>query len=288
LSYPFLRHWLAVSRTRIFVAVAIPALIGTAIAFEQGYFALEPFVLMLFGLVMVESANLFMADWAAYRSSTSRWKPPPAIEGSPMIPERLMSLRYSFHAAAVCFAIAALTFMYFIIHLGFLIMILGVLAVGIGVFYVLSPIKYGFFSTALLPPIIAFGSYYVLAGSVSWQPILASLPMVFMSSGVIFTYRVLYPDEGSKNFGMRSHLLVGIYLCAYTTMAVLVLAGVTAPSLILGVASLPILFFIVRTFKIKGLGYLPATSLGVLLYTTTGVIVALSYALIPLSIRLIL
>ena len=243
---------------------------------------------MLFGLVMVECANLFMADWAAYRSSTSKWKPPPAIEGSPMIPERLLPLRYSIHAAGVCLAVAAVTFAYFIIRLGFLIMILGVLAVVIGIFYVLSPIKYGFFSTALLPPIIAFGSYYVLAGSVSWQPILVSFPMMFMSSGVIFTYRVLYAGEERKHFQMRSHMLVGIYLCAYITMAILVLAGATATTLILGIASMPILFFIVGTLKTKGSDYLPATSLGVLLYTTTGVIITLSYVLIPISIKLVL
>ena len=288
MSHSFLKHWLAISRTRIFVAVAIPAFIGSGVAFGQGYFALEPFVLVLFGLVMVESANLFMADWAAYQSSTSKWKPPPAIEGSPMIPERLLPLRYSFHAAGVCLAVAALTFAYFIVRLGFLIMILGVLAVVIGVFYVLSPIKYGFFSTALLPPIIAFGSYYVLAGSISLQPILASLPMMFMSSGVIFTYRVLYADEERKYFRMRAHVLVGIYLCAYIAIAMLVLAGVTTATLILGFASIPILFFIVGTMKIKGSDYLPATSLGVLLYTITGVFIALSYALIPLSIKLAL
>jgi 1,4-dihydroxy-2-naphthoate octaprenyltransferase len=262
------------------VAVAIPAVIGSAVAFGHGYFALGPFLLVLFGLVMVESANLFMADWAAYRSTASRWKPPPAIEGSPMIPERLLPLRYSFHAAGVCLAVAALTFAYFIVHIGFLIMILGVLAVVIGVFYVLSPVKYGFFSTALLPPIVAFGSYYVLAGSFSWQPILASLPMMFMSSGVIFTYRVLYVNEERKYFRMRSQVLVGIYLCAYLTIAALVLTGVTAASLILGFASMPILFPIVVTLKINDSDYLPATSLGVLLYTLTGVIIALSYALI--------
>jgi hypothetical protein len=280
-----LKRWLAFSRTRIFVAVTIPALIGAAVAFEQGYFTLEPFLLVLFGLIMVESANLFMADWAAYRSPRANWKPPPAIEGSPMIPERLLPLRYSLHAAVVCLAIAGFTFAYFIIHQGFLIVILGALAVIIGAFYVLSPIKYGFFSTALLPPIVAFGAYYVLADSVSWQPILASIPMVFMSSGVIFTYRVLYSPEGErKHFLMSARLLVAIYLCAYAAMAAPVLAGATGSHLVLGFTSMPILFFILKTLKIKQSDYLPATSLGVLLYATTGVILALICALFPSSI----
>ena len=281
LSHPYLKRWLAISRTRIFVAVTVPCLIGSAIALRHGHFAFEPFALMLFGLIMVESANLLMADWATYRSTSSlRVQLPPIIEGSPMIPEKLLPLRYSLDAAILCFALAGLTFAYFAARVGFLVIILGALALVIGAFYVLSPIRYGFFSTALLPPIIAFGSYYVLVGLTSWEPALATIPMMFLSSGVIFTYRILYSDEGSAQFRFRRRVLIGIYGFAYLGLAAAVLDGLTPVSLILGFASLPILIAITRTLNFKTANYLPATSLGVLLYATTGILIALSYALI--------
>jgi 1,4-dihydroxy-2-naphthoate octaprenyltransferase len=280
LSHPYLKRWLAISRTRIFVAVTVPSLIGSAIALRHGHFALEPFTLMLFGLVMLESANLLMADWATYRSASSlREQLPPIIEGSPMIPERLLPLRYSLHAAILCFALAALTFVYFAAHLGFLLLILGALALVIGFFYVLSPIRYAFFSTALLPGVIAFGSYYVLVGLTSWEPALATIPMMLLSSGVIFTYRILYSDQDTAQFRLRKRLLIGIYVFAYLALAGVVLGGLTPLPMILGFASLPILIAITGAINRKTANYLPATSLGVLLYATTGILIALSYVL---------
>jgi 1,4-dihydroxy-2-naphthoate octaprenyltransferase len=263
------------------VAVIVPCLIGCAVAFRQGYFTLEPFILVIVGLVMVESANLFMADWAAYRSSTSsKWKPPPAIEGSPMLSERVLPLRYSIHAAGFCLALAALIFAYFAIRLGFLIILLGTLALLIGAFYVLSPIKYGFFSTAFLPPIIASGSYYVLAGSIAWQPALASIPMMLTAAGVIFTYRVLYGEGGHSKFQKHNRMLLAIYSLAYVALAALVLGGLTSASLILGFVGMPILVPIAKSLNTKNHDYLPATSLGVLLHTVMGILIALSYMLL--------
>jgi 1,4-dihydroxy-2-naphthoate octaprenyltransferase len=235
---------------------------------------------MLFGLIMMESANLFMADWSGYKNAGSlRWEPPPIIEGSPMIREGLLPLRYSVHAAIVCLALAALTFTYFATRLGFVIIALGVLALAIGAFYVLSPVRYGFFSTALLPPIIAFGSYFVLAGGTSWEPVLACIPMMLLSGGVIFTYRMLYHDNERARFQQRKHMLLAIYALAYVALATVALGRLAATSMILGFASMPILIAVARALNLENSDYLPATSLGVLLYSFTGILIAASYAL---------
>jgi 1,4-dihydroxy-2-naphthoate octaprenyltransferase len=280
LSHPFLKRWLAISRTRIFVAVTIPCLIGSVVALSHGFFEVGSFALIFFGLVMVESANLLMADWATFKKMTLfGGELPPVIEGSPMIPERVLPLRYSMHAAIICLAFAALTFAYFSALLGFTVVILGVLALIVGAFYVLSPVRYGFFSTALLPPIVAFGSYYVLVGSASVEPILACVPMVFISSGVIFTYRVLHTHETRAGFHLRKTLLICIYALAFLMLATLLVLGLTPKLMILGFASLPILVAIIRALHTGSSDYLPATSLGVLLYTVTGILIVFSYIL---------
>jgi hypothetical protein len=220
---------------------------------------------------MAESANLLMADWAIFKNMTLfGGELPPVIEGSPMIPERVLPLRYSMHAAIICLAFAALTFAYFSALLGFTVVILGLLALIVGAFYVLSPVRYGFFSTALLPPIIAFGSYYVLVGSASVEP------MVFISSGVIFTYRILYTHETRARFHSRKTLLICIYALAFLMLATLLVLGLTPKLMILGFASLPILVAIIRVLHTGSSDYLPATSLGVLLYTVTGILIVFS------------
>jgi len=278
---PYLRRWLAVSRTRIFVAVVIPCFIGSSIASRYGYFSWTQFILMLFGLVMIESANLLTADWVTYRGkSLVNGEIQPVIEGSPMISEEILPLRYTIHIAILCLALAALTLFYFALHLGFLIILLGALAVLIGGFYVLSPIRYGFFSTALLPPIIAFGSYYVLTGVSSWEPVIASLPMIFLSSGVIFTYRVLYRDSDSDRFKANRLMLIGLYSASFIMLILIVLGKLVPISMILSLTTLLILFSIIKHLTFNNSDYMPATSLGVLLYTVTGSLIALSYFLI--------
>jgi 1,4-dihydroxy-2-naphthoate octaprenyltransferase len=279
LAHPYLRRWLALSRTRIFVAVVVPCLIGASVALRHGYFFLPQLILILSGLVMVESANLLSADWVTYRKpSFLKGNHLPTIEGSPMIPEKLLPLRYSLHFAISCYVLAALILVYFAVHLGSLIILLGIIAVGIGSFYVLSPIRYGYFSTALLPPIIAFGAYYVLVGSPSSEPIIASLPLMFISSGVIYTYRVLYNNEDSSGFSKNRRMLTIIYASAYVVLIIIVLGGFVQPSMILGLASTPILIAI-SSASAENSDYLPATSLGVLLYTATGILIILSYIL---------
>lgn len=281
MSYIYLKHWLAISRTRIFVAVVVPCLIGSAVALEHGYFAWTPFMLMLFGLVMVESANLFTADWTTYRGKGFLGGDiPPIIEGSPTIPEKILPLRYSIHAAMLCFTLATLILSYFALHLGFMIILLGVLAVAIGSFYVFSPIKYGFFSTALLPPIIAFAAYYVLVGLPSWEPIIVSLPMMIISSGVIFTYRVLYSDKNNGQFHTYRKMLIGIYSSSYIMLMIIVLLGFVPILATLSFLTLPILIVIIKRIELENSDYMPATSLGVLIYFVTGILIALSYILI--------
>ena len=121
MSVTLLRRWLALSRTRLFVAVLVPAIIGAAVAFRQGSFAWGYFVLTAFGLVMAEMMNLTLGDWAGYKGidlSRGSATPPPLIEGSPTLPEWLLPLRYSVYLALVCGGLAGTVFVYLLWQLG--------------------------------------------------------------------------------------------------------------------------------------------------------------------------
>lgn len=278
----FLRSWLGLSRTRLFVAVVIPAVIGGAVARRQGSFSIDLFLLIIIGLVLVESSNLFLGDWAAregksvFPSSAS----PPMIEGSPMIAERLLPSRYTIHASVLCLLSAALVLVYFVLIRGWFILLLGLFAVLIGFFYVLSPIKYGFFSTALLPPILTLSVDFALSGRFTLVALLAGLPLLFSSAGVIYTYRVLYDHPfGTGSFSSSSRVAVLLYSLAFLLVILLNIFEFLPTTTLLGVVALPVLFYLNARLRKEQLDYVPATSLGVLLHATMGLLIALGLVL---------
>lgn len=278
----FLKKWLAISRSRLFVAVTIPALVGSAVALSEDYFSCSLFILMLFGLILAESANLLFADWASYGGHIpfrERIEPPPSIEGSPMIPEKLLPLRYTLHAGVICLVAGGIIFTYFLWLRGWPIMMFALLALTIGFFYVLSPVRYGFFSTAFLPPIIALGAYYVLSASLSWKPVLAGLPLAFLSGGVIFIYRILYRGGKVEKFNSRRKYLRLLYILCYITMLATTITGYTPYWIIIVLLAVPLILKIEKSLNMEKEHYLPATSLAVLLYSCAGALIASSYLL---------
>ncbi|MBI4295011.1 MAG: prenyltransferase [Chloroflexi bacterium] len=278
----FLKRWLALSRTRLFVAVVMPAVVGAAVAFYRGHFSWPPFALLLFGLVMAESANLLFADWAESRGiDLSRGKagPPPVIEGSPMLPQWLLPLKYALHGGLTAALLAGGVFIYFAWHLGWPIVLLAGASLAVGSFYVVPPVRYGFFSTALLPPVIAFGTYYVLSRSLSLEPLLAALPLAFVAAATIFTYRVLYSKNEAARFGFRRPLVKLFYMLCYLTLLLAAVSGGVSLWALLGMLTLPLVLLKERYLSQQTADYLPATSVGVLVHSTTGGLIALGYML---------
>jgi len=277
-----LRSWLGLSRTRLFVAVLVPAVLGGAIAERDGSFSTPTFLLVVVGLILVESSNLFLGDWAAHQGKSffPGYSPPPTIEGSPMIAERILPTRNTLHASMLCLLPAAIILEYFALIRGWPILLLGFLAVLIGLFYALSPIRYGFFSTALLPPILTLSVHFVLVARFSLVALLAGLPLLFSSAGVIYTYRVLYDGlEKAASFSARLRLLVVLYSLAFLSVVLLVLFGLLPASTMLALLAMPILIYLVARSEKERLDYVPTTSLGVLLHTALGLLIALGFLL---------
>lgn len=277
-----LKSWLGLSRTRLFVAVAVPAILGGAVAERDGSFSAGTFLLILAGLVLVESSNLFFGDWTARegKSFLPGSNPPPAIEGSPMIAERILPSKHTLHASALCLLSAAVVLVYFALMRGWPILLLGFLAVLIGFFYALSPIRYGFFSTALLPPLLTLSVGFVFTGRFTLVALLAGLPLLFSSAGVIYTYRVLYVHPANTgSFSARLRLLVLLYCLTFLSVILLDIFELLPATTALAVLALPILLYLVARAEKERLDYVPVTSLGVLLHAVTGLLLALGFIL---------
>jgi 1,4-dihydroxy-2-naphthoate octaprenyltransferase len=276
----YLKSWLGISRTRLFTAVTAPCLIGLAVAFYDGFFYPLKFLMVLLGLILTETANLLLADWSEYKGiNLSRGKipQPPQLAGSPMISPELLPLKYTLFVATIAGIPALLILGYFLIQTGWPILILLAIAVAIGGLYAIPAFPYAFFSTALLPPIIAFAAYWVNSGIAGWKAGLSTLPVLFISVGAIFTYRMLYEPRQPGTFkSKRSWMMLSYALC-YVSLIVLALAGITALWTLLALLSLPIWLAIARITATENRDYTPATSLGVLMHFTTGILIAVGW-----------
>jgi 1,4-dihydroxy-2-naphthoate octaprenyltransferase len=282
MPWSLLKSWLGVSRTRLFVAVSVPTVLGGAVAERDGSFSILTFLLVLAGLVLVEASNLFFGDWTARqgKSLLPGSNPPPPIEGSPMIPERMLPSRHALRASVLCLLSATVVLVYFALMRGWPILLLGLLAVLIGFFYALSPVRYGFFSTALLPPLLTLSVVFVFTGRFASVAFLAGLPLLFSSAGVIYTYRVLYlPSANVGSFSARLRTLVLIYCLTFLSVILLDVFELLPTTTALAVLALPILFYLVARSEKERLDYVPVTSLGVLLHTATGLLLALGFVL---------
>ena len=278
----FLKTWLGLSRTRLFVAVVVPGVIGGTVAESQGSFSVGPFLLVIAGLVLAESFNLLFGDWAAGEGKglLPGVAPPPVIEGSPMIAERVLPSKYALHASALCLLSASLVLIYFLLVRGWPILVLGLLAVLIGFFYTLSPMEYGFFSTAFLPPLLTLSVDFALGGKFTQVAFLAGLPLLFSSSGVIYTYRILYSRQtGIDNFSRGSRVLLLLYCLAFISIILLSAFGLLPTTTLFGVLALPILVYLNIRLRKERLDYIPATSLGVLLHASMGLLIAFGFVL---------
>ena len=275
-----LRRWLGISRTRLFTAVITPCFIGVAVAFNDGFFSSVHFIVLVLGVILAEVTTLFLADWVEHKGIDvlrSRVIAPPRLEGSPVLSSRVLPPRYTVHAAGITATAALVVLSYFVLERGWSILILLGIAAVAGALYVATPFRYAFFSTAFLPPVVAFGTYFAVSGIPDWEAGLSALPLLFLSAAVIYTYRVLYQPKEDARFQVRRNYLRLLYLLCYLTLLVLVFSGITTVWALFGLLSAPLPLVIDRVTKVEKASYLPATSLGVLAHTITGILIATGY-----------
>jgi 1,4-dihydroxy-2-naphthoate octaprenyltransferase len=275
-----LRLWLGLSRTRFFTAVITPCIIGVAVAFTDGFFPLINFILLIIGLIMAEMMNLFLADWVEYKGidiSQGRAMPPPHLEGSPVLSSKILPLQHTIFAAGMVALPALAVLVFFAVNLGWLLWVILFIAGLAGGFYVAPPFAYAFFSTAFMPPVIAFGAYFALSGMAGWKAGLSALPLVFLSCGVIYTYRILYEPRVPGRFEIKRKYLKMSYAACYLTMIIVAILGCAPLEILLGLLSLPLYFFIDKVTSIEKSDFIPATSLGVFLHFITGILISIGY-----------
>lgn len=183
-----LSAYLLAARPRTLTAAVSPVLVGGAIAWNHGVFALFPFLAALFGATWIQVGTNIANDLHDYlrgTDSSARLGPPRAGQSGLLTPGQLRAgMNVSFLLAMACGA-------YLVVEAGWPIAVAGALAIVSGIAYTAGPMPLGYVGMGDLFVFIFFGlvavsgTYYVQAGALSLDSVLAAVPVGFLTTAIL-------------------------------------------------------------------------------------------------------
>lgn len=187
---PFTRMqvWLLASRPRTLPAAAAPVVVGSALAFQDGFFQFWlALAALLAALLLQIGANLANDVFDYYRGADT----PDRMGPLRVTQAGLLSPRQVLAGMWVTFGLAALLGLYLAMAAGWPVLLLGLSAILAALAYTGGPFPYGYYGLGDLSVFLFFGvaavvgTYYVQAQAVSALSIWASLPMGFLITAIL-------------------------------------------------------------------------------------------------------
>lgn len=270
-SHTFYERILAFLRTRLLGAVLMPALIGAALAARAGSFHWLRFPLILVGLAAAELLNLLGSDYRTPGSSKSKEI---RLPGNPVFPpESLPASRLPLLLAPIA-AVGLAVLLYFTITVGVGVLMFLLAAGIIGALYVFSPFRYAFLYTAFIPPLISGGVYLAMTGRFEGVAFAVGVPITLISLAVIVGYRVMYAQKAAAR-GRSRAVVLSLYCLAGVNIVLYVPAGIYPRAGLLAVVPVAVfLWFLGSVSAREKEDPVPATALGVMMHTSTCLVIA--------------
>ncbi|MEM4728736.1 MAG: prenyltransferase [Thermoplasmata archaeon] len=288
-----LRTWARASRAPFFVAVLMPSFLGAALAYRAG--SLQPLRLLfvLAGMVLANAGTNFLNDYFDFRSGADvrNRNRTPFSGGSPYLPSGALEPRSVLRAGLLCLGAALAVAVYLALEAGVLVLALAGAGGFIAFFYTAPPIRLGYrglgeLSTGVaLGPLTVLGVYYVMTGSLTWEPLVASAPVGILVATILFVNEV--PDlEADRSAGKR-HIVVllgregvvralpALFVLVYLSILAGWLSGALPVWALAGALSSPLALKVVRVARKNyknTAGYVPAMSGTIAVYMLTGLL----------------
>ncbi len=193
-----LRVWFKATQPHSFVASIVGVLLGTAIADgRNGLFELAPFLVTLAGVVILQAATNMSNDTVDFLHGVDNLPPhlvSPFTGGARVLPEGQLTVAEHRRAWIALYAIGALAGLVLAATRpnGWLLLILGVIGGALAVFYTLPPLSlqyHGLGDVAVgvvFGPIVTLGAYAVQTGALSWEALVASIPLGILVAAFLF------------------------------------------------------------------------------------------------------
>jgi 1,4-dihydroxy-2-naphthoate octaprenyltransferase len=287
--------WFKAARAPFLIVSFIPAVLGGLIGYYSGNFDWIIFILATVGIVMAHSAADFVDDYYDFISGNLGNKEQ-QFHDSPLIRGEV-TLKQVMIATLICLGIALGAGTYLLFEVGMPVLYLMLAGTFIVLFYTAPPIRLnyrGLGETMLFfafGPMIVFGSYFVLSGRFSWEPIFASIPLgIFTMNVGIVSNTFDYEDDvksGKKCIPVRFGQIAAVNIIIVGTVIayLAVIAGVLLDFLpvwsLITLLTIPLALGVIRqTLQYDNTDmYTPAMTKAIALTSIAGILLILGYVI---------
>ncbi len=260
-----LKAWLKEFRALFLLFVALPVILGSAVAHarEPGTFSLFYCALSVAAMMSLHAGTVILNDYFDFRSGTDvlNRERTPYSGGSGLLPEKILRPGEVLAAGSLCFGLSIALGLFIVLTRSPAVLVIGFAGVAIGLFYTAPPFKLayrGLGETARLiaTPLMVLGAYLVQAPS-SWSgpgnmaaALAASLPVAFLNTAALYIFE--FPDydadaaAGKKNLVVRLgrknavYLFIALGALAYLSLLAGILTGLLPIYSSLALAALPL------------------------------------------------
>lgn len=297
-----LKLYLAATRAQFFPAIVLPVMLGAACAQnETNTFHAGLFIVTLAASILFHAGMNVTNDYFDFKNGTDNANANPLTPfagGSRMIQNGLMSPHETLGLAVVLLTLGSLAGIYLVFEAGTFILVLGLVGLISGVLYsapwvFLAGRGLGELTVALNFGLLAVvGSFYVQAGELSLQPVLASIPLSLLIAALLYMNE--FPDyEADKGAG-KNNLVVRLgpekarygmvlivastYLSLVICVAASLMPTLTLIALISIVFAVPALTGLMKNYK-GNTALIPAIKMIIATHASTGALLTLAYIL---------
>jgi 1,4-dihydroxy-2-naphthoate polyprenyltransferase len=254
--------WVQALRLHYVPTSIFPALLGSVMAWATfREFNFWHFILVMIGVTVHHMGLNMIDDVFDYLHAVDRAPDEernPYTGGSGVLTGGLLSTGQVLSAAILCYLIGIMITVYLTVMIGWPILVFAAIGIFSSVFYTMPPIRYGYRGFGELSllinfgPVLCLGAFYVQTGSIDWEPFIISLvPGFLMWSMIVINEIPDYEEDrqaGKMNLIARFGRKPGIALyiaglvCAYATILLSALFGITSFNVLLGLVTLPVAY----------------------------------------------
>ena len=183
-----LKAWFMAMRPWSFTAAFVPVALGTALAWDQGYFHPGLSFLTALGGISVQAATNFINTYGDYRSGVDTVE---SAHTCPQLVTGAMRPAAMKRAGLLAFGLAAAIGLTLAWLRGWEILAVGLLGILGGYTYTAGPVPYkykgaGSFAVFfLMGPLMAWPAWFIQTGQYSWLPVWGSLPVGFLVAAIL-------------------------------------------------------------------------------------------------------
>jgi 1,4-dihydroxy-2-naphthoate octaprenyltransferase len=296
------RLYLTEVRAPFFTATIVPVTLGGVIAWAKtGTFHWGLFLLTLFAGLCLHAGTNVANDYFDHVFGTDEINYEfvrPYTGGSRLIQKGLLSPGEVLWEALLLYAAGALAGLYLAWTRGVVILLLGLFGAASGFFYTAPPFRLAgrgigeFFVGINFGVLMTLGAYYVQVQRLSWEPVLASLPVAFLITAVLYINQ--FQDAPSDAATGKRNLVVrlgkakavsgyiALLLLTYAAIVVSVVFRAIPPLALISLVTVPLALRAARTARAHyedALRLAPANAITILLHLSVGLLLILGYAI---------